>query len=411
MVDGVAIQFHQKVCKINNMKLDHPKSLHRYPKRGSNQADVGNYNEKLVLQLVREHGSLTKAEATRETGLSANATSVIFRSLEEQGLLSRGEPIRGRIGQPSTPLRINPAACHYVALKIGRRSIELAVVNFVGDIISIQKKSVPFPTPKMTLEFVKTKLNAVLRSAKQSRKTILGMGVAMPFELWSWTAEFGAPKDEMETWRDFDAVNALGAIVPWEIIIENDATSACRAELVFGSHADKQDWIYFFIGTFIGGGVVLNGSVFPGRRGNAGGFGPMRVPVQEGGNRLVDHASLVSLEHSLAKAGESPFLLYEQQDDWNQFEPFVGHWISHAGRNLAHAIVSSLAVIDFEAVVIDGAMPTSVRSRLVDEVFDQLERTDLQGVVMPKIETGQVGLQARTKGAAATFICRDFLIG
>ena len=389
---------------------DLPNSLRPYPKRGSNQVDVGSYNERLVLQLVREHGSLTKAEATRATGLSANATSVIFRSLEKEGLLVRGEPIRGRVGQPSTPLRINPAACHYVALKIGRRSIELAVVNFVGEILSIQKKSLPFPTPKLTLEFVKTKLNIVLRSAKKSRKAILGMGVAIPFELWSWTEEFGAPKDEMETWRDFDAVNALGAIVPWEVLVENDATAACRAELVFGSHVDKQDWIYFYIGTFIGGGVVLNGSVFPGRRGNAGGFGPMRVPDREGGNRLVDHASLVCLEHNLSQAGTSPFLLYDNQDDWNQFEPFVKHWISRAGRNLAHAIVSSLAVIDFEAVVIDGAIPTSVKSSLVNEVLDQLGHTDLQGVIMPKVEAGQVGLQARTKGAAATFICRDFLI-
>jgi hypothetical protein len=70
--------------------------------------------------------------------------------------------------------------------------------------------------------------------------------------------------------------------------------------------------------------------------------------------------------------------------------------------------VSSLAVIDFEAVVIDGAIPASVKSSLVEEVLVQLERTDLQGVIMPKVEAGQIGLQARTKGAAAAFICRDF---
>lgn len=378
-------------------------------KKGTNQLAVRSYNERLVLQLVREHGTLTKAEATRATGLSANASSVIFRSLENDGLLIRGEPIRGRIGQPSTPLRINPEAHHFVSLRIGRRSLDLAVVNFVGEIISIRSSSQPFPTPEATLEFFKSELNGVLRSAKQNRNSISGMAVAMPFELWSWTEEFRAPIEEMEAWRNFDVAREFGKSVPWEVLVENDATAACRAELVFGSHAERQDWIYFYVGTFIGGGVVLNGSVFPGRRGNAGGFGPMRVPEQEGGNRLVDHASLVVLEQHIAAAGGEPLGLYQERDDWDQFEPHVGNWISRASRNLADAIVSSLSVLDFEAVIIDGAIPTDVKKRLVNEVKVQLEHADLQGVLMPDIEPGQMGWRARTIGAAAALISAGYL--
>lgn len=384
--------------------------LHQNSKKGSNQVAVRGYNERLVLQLVREHGELSKAEVTRATGLSANAVSVIFRALEAEGLLLRGEPIRGRIGQPSIPLRINPDAHHYVALKIGRRSIELAVVNFVGDVVAYVDHAQPFPTPRSTLEFVETELPGLLKSAKKSRKAISAMAVAMPFELWSWTEEFGAPTAEMEAWRDFDAVADLSEIVPWEVVVENDATAACRAEVVFGSHPEKQDWIYFYIGTFIGGGVVLNGSVFPGRRGNAGGFGPMRVPDQEGGNRLVDHASLVVLEREIAHSGGKPFALYDPEINWQKFEPLLTEWITRAGRNLSHAIISSLAVMDFEAVVIDGAIPKQVKDRLVQEVISQLEATDLQGVLMPKVEAGQIGQQARTIGAAAALVSADYLI-
>ena len=87
--------------------------------KGTNQVAIRGYNERLLLQLVRRHGEMTKAEATRATGLSANATSVIFRALEESGLVVRGNRILGRIGQPSTPMRINPDAHRYVTLKIG----------------------------------------------------------------------------------------------------------------------------------------------------------------------------------------------------------------------------------------------------------------------------------------------------
>ncbi|WP_417241129.1 ROK family protein [Celeribacter halophilus] len=378
--------------------------------KGTNQVTVGSYNERLVLQLVREHGELSKAQATRATGLSANAISVIFRSLEADGLLLRGEPIRGKVGQPSTPLRINPDAHHYVSLKIGRRSMELAVVNFIGEVLATKERFFPFPTPDETFNFIKDELQAVLRSAKKTRKAISGMAVAMPFELWHWTDDFGAPVEEMAAWRDFDAARDLGNLVPWDVVVENDATAACRAEVVFGRHVEKHDWIYFYVGTFIGGGIVLNGRVFPGRRGNAGGFGPMRVPDQEGGNRLVDHASLVTLERAVAASSGNAYTLYEASGGWDMFEPLVSEWVVRAGRNIAHAIVSSLAVIDFEAVVIDGAMPADVRNRLVSEVVSQLRQMDLQGVLMPDVEAGKFGRQARIIGAAAALISAEYLI-
>ncbi len=386
------------------------KRLFVNPKKGTNQVAVGNYNERLVLQLVREHGELSKAEATRASGLSANAISVIFRSLEADGLLLRGEPIRGRVGAPSTPLRINPVAHSYVVLKIGRRSMELAVVNFTGEVIASKELFQSFPTPVATVKFVQDELRDLLRLAQRTRKSISSMAIAMPFELWHWTDDFDAPAEEMEAWRDFDVEHGIRKLVPWDVIVENDATAACRAEVVFGSHADKQDWIYFYVGTFIGGGIVLNGSVFRGRRGNAGGFGPMRVPDQEGGNRLVDHASLVTLERLVAKVTGRPFSPYEASDGWGEFEPLVSDWITRAGRNLAHAIVSSLSVIDFEAVVIDGAMPVEITNRLVSEVISQLQQTDLQGVLMPEVEAGTFGRQARTIGAAAALVSADYQI-
>ena len=113
------------------MDTDHRKSLlFTNPQKGSNQGAIRTYNERLVLQLIREHGELSKAEATVATGLSANAISEIFRSLEKSNLLLRGDPIRGRVGQPSIPLRINPEANRYMVLKIGRRSLEMGIADF-----------------------------------------------------------------------------------------------------------------------------------------------------------------------------------------------------------------------------------------------------------------------------------------
>ncbi|MFC6671094.1 hypothetical protein [Marinobacterium aestuariivivens] len=155
----------------------------------------------------------------------------------------------------------------------------------------------------------------------------------------------------------------------------------------------------------------MNGSVFPGRRGSSGGFGPLRVPDEPGGDRLVDHASLVVLERMIADSGGDPLLqIYSEDSDWGAIEPLVQTWMSRAGRSLAHAIISTLAVIDFEAVIIDGAFPPNIRDRLVGEVERQLDRLDMQGIVRPEIKPGHFGSIARALGAAAHQISTEYMI-
>ena len=376
--------------------------------RGSNQITVRSHNERLILGLVRRNGELSKSEAARLTGLSNNATSVILRALEEENLLLKGEPIRGKVGQPSVPMRINPDARYYLALRIGRRAVELAVINFAGEIIGGAQQSVPYPTPGQVLDFFRDRLTKVLRAAKLRKSDVSGMSVVMPFELWSWTNEFDAPASEMLDWKDFDVATALQPLVSCPVIIENDGTAACRAELLFGQHPHKSDWIYFYIGTFVGGGVVLDNRLFAGKRGNAGGFGPMRVPERNGKDRLVDHASLVVLERALERNGKTPppFMCMDRDDQ--TVAPELNDWIERAAHGLAHATVSSLAIIDFEGVVIDGAVSDSVKIELVQAVTEKLRQIDVQGVEPPHIEPGQMGPNARLLGAAAVQIDQSF---
>ncbi|WP_181409907.1 ROK family transcriptional regulator [Martelella alba] len=380
------------------------------PIRGSNQTTVRGFNERLVLHLIRQYGALTKAEATRATGLSPNAVSVIFNALEADELLLRQAPIRGRVGQPSVPMCLNPDARHYVGLKVGRRSFDMVVANFTGVAVARRSRRHNYPTPEGLIDFVKTNLTPLLRSAHKKRDEIFGFSVAMPSEIWHWRDVFDAPREEMGNWRSFDIVAALQGLVAGPVTCENDGTAACRCELIFGPQTHKQDFIYFFAGTFIGGGIVLNGSVFTGRNGNSGGFGPLRIPDEPGGHRLIDHASLAVLERQIAASGGNPDALYVEDPDWQQFEPLVSDWIARAGRSLGHAIVSTLAVIDFEAVIIDGAFPDAIRNRLVDEVIEQMGRLDLQGVSRPEIGAGHFGAVARALGAAAYCISTDCMI-
>lgn len=380
--------------------------------RGSNQSGMRDHNERLVLSLVRQHGALAKSDIARITGLSAQTISVIMRALEQDGLLLRGEPVRGRIGQPSVPMHLNPEGALFLGLKIGRRSADLVLVDFLGQVRDTRRRTYRYPTPGGITSFVAEAVPGLVNSlptALQGR--VSGMGVAMPFQLWNWVQALGAPQVEMDAWRDRDIQADLVAITGMPVYVQNDATSACGAELVFGTGERPKDFLYFYFGTFIGGGLVLNGQLFLGRTGNAAGVGPIPVPAPNGRlGRLFDVASMSTLAAAMEAAGESSDHLWEQPDVWHVSEGLLSGWLDQAAEGLAWAILSASTLLELEAVLIDGWMPPAIRAEVTRRTEAALARLDLSGITPPVVREGSVGAAARSLGAAAIPLSQRYLI-
>jgi len=376
--------------------------------RGTTQTGVRLYNERLILSLIRRHKNLAKVEIARLTGLSTQTTTVIINRLETDGLLLAGEPQRGRIGQPSVPYSLNPDGAFGIGLMIGRRSSDLVLMDFTAGIRARRRMIYPFPAPQDILAFAEREMPNLLAQLPGAQHVrISGVGVAMPFELWNWEADLETPPGALGGWRDFDVAAELSRrFAPWPVRLCNDATSACAAELTFGAGSAYRDFAYFYVGTFIGGGIVLNGSLFPGRSGNAGALGSMPVMGREKNGeaslqQLIRTASIYRLERRLIAAGQRGTDIWLSPDDWSSFKEPLDAWIAEAADALAQAIVAVLAVIDFEVIVIDGAFPADVRRRLVERINERLTCIDRQGLTEAAVVVGSIGRDARAIGGAA----------
>jgi predicted NBD/HSP70 family sugar kinase len=380
--------------------------------RGVSPAGMRAQNERLVLTLIRRHGALAKAEIARMTGLSAQTVSVIMRQLEADDLLLRGAPKRGRVGQPAVPHALNPDGAYFLGTKIGRRSLDVVMIDFLGAIRDRVSHRYAFPHPTEVIAQITAAAEAcdALLGARADR--IAGLGIAMPFELWSWAEATGAPRAAIEAWRETDLRAELQARLRFPISIHNDATAACGAELVFGSGAGLSDFLYFFIGSFVGGGVVLNRSLHVGRTGNAGALGSMPVPLPGGGTgQLIDQVSLLTLERRLVECGIAPDRLYGEGADWSGLGGALDAWIESAAAGLAHAIIAGAAVIDFEAAVIDGSMPATVRDRLIAATAAAMGQLDTAGIAPPRLCPGRLGPISRALGGATLPLFERYLIG
>lgn len=378
--------------------------------RGTNQSGMRVRNERLVLSLVRQHTALAKSEIARMTGLSAQTVSVIMRQLEEDGLLLRGEPVRGKVGQPSVPMRLNPDGALFFGLKVGRRSTELVMTDFLGQVRKRSRQTYEYPTPDATIAFATESLQRMMDDlSPDARDRVAGLGIAKPFYLWDWAQTLQVPQEKMDLWRTADIRTELASVFEIPIFEQNDATAACGAELVFGPAGGARDFLYFYVGFFIGGGVVLNGNIFAGR-GNAGALGPLPVPMKTGQVRpLIDVASLYMLERAIISSGNDAAMLWETTEDWAVAKPVLDVWVQEAALGLAYAIESSCSLIDFECVKIDGWMPLGVKKQLIEAIEDQLSMLNWTGLERPVIRAGSVGPDARALGAASLPLSEKFL--
>jgi predicted NBD/HSP70 family sugar kinase len=379
--------------------------------RGTNQSGMRAHNEKLILTLLRRQPGLAKSDLTRQTGLSAQTISVIMRTLEKEGLVQRGEPQRGRIGQPSIPLSLNPNGAYAMGLKIGRRSTDLVLTNFLGEVIYRTARTHRYPNPRATVDFAFEAIDDLVgRLAKSERSRIAGLGIAMPFYLWSWAQALGVPDATMAVWKSADIRGEIASRYNFPVYLENDASSACAAEVAYGRANGLENYLYFYVGYFIGGGIVLNGNVFAGPDGNAGALGPMPVPVNGRTGQLIEVASLSELERQLAVAGFQTGSMWEGAENWYIDDAILERWISAAAAGLAYAIASACSIVDFPAIVVDGWLPIEVRARLVETVRLELEKTNMTGLERPVIHPGDVGADARVLGAASLPISARFLL-
>ena len=385
--------------------------------RGSNQIGMGQYNERVVLQAIRLHGALPQAEIARVTHLTAQTVSLIIARLEAGGLLLRLAPLRGKVGQPSVPIALNPEGAFSIGIKIGRRSMDALLVDFSGQVRERLSFAYPFPDPDTLFDEIGACLKQLRKSLKPAlRERLHGIGVAAPLSLGGWQELLGIAPALAEKWHGIDIgerVAALGASVGLPVEFVKDTAAACVAELVAGRGRSIRSFLYVFVDTFIGGGLVLDSHLRGGVNGNAGALGSLplglgqsdqaRAPAQ-----LLSAASLWNLEALYAKARLGVDAWADERAMRDPWLPCTRAWLRSTCPAIALALNSAACLLDLEGVIIDGSFSRELLQALLTEVERALDRYSWEGVSRPQLLAGTIGSDARAIGGALLPLYANF---
>lgn len=378
--------------------------------KGSNSVQLRHYNERVVLDAIRRFGQASKAEVARFAHLTPPAVAAIIEALVVGGYVVENGKRFGGKGQPSAMYALAPDGAYSIGLHIGRRAMDAILTGFSGQTVAFETHEYDHPDPdsiRRLGEAAIARFRAQLGPAKSAR--LIGIGISAPYFIGGWDEELGFPSDVQVAWRAIDLRSHFAESQGLPVMIENDASAAAVAELVYGVGKQYPDFLHISLSTFVGGGLVLDGTLQTGPNGNTAALGPFPVShsnlasVAKPSGRfevLLHRASIYTLVHHLRVNGVEITRVRELDPMPPEARALVSEWQDDCADALAQAIIGSIAVVDLEAVVIDGLLPTPLLLEIVDRVKTCFEAMIPTGLIPPLIVAGTQGARASALGAS-----------
>lgn len=353
--------------------------------RGTNQEFGRPYNRRTVLETIRLHGPIERAEIARRVGLTVQTVANITRELEEQDFItgSRNEP-KGR-GSPSTSLAINASGGHTIGVHVTQFKLEAALVDLGGTIIAEHEHRLDTSNPEMAFKAIKD-LIAELTTGNVRR--LLGVGLAMPGPFDVDTMSFVGPTT-LEGWRGFAVERRLAEVSPVPAFIETDSAAAALGERLHGVGRTFSDFFFLYFGLGLGGCMVHDGVAARGAFRNAGEIG--HVPLVPGGERC-------------ACGNDGCVERYVSLEAYYRREPAIGRagWIAEAAPVLRRAIGTIENLFDPQTIIVSGIGEDALLTDLVAAAEPLANSvSNRKARAMPRIIRSANGHDAVLRGAAA----------
>nr|WP_097251405.1 ROK family transcriptional regulator [Streptomyces sp. 1222.2] len=371
---------------------------------GVNLLALRSHNGALVLDLLRGAGTagISRLELAERTGLTPQAVSKITARLRADGLLTEAGYRASTGGKPRTVLRLVPDAGHAVGLHLDRDELTAVLCDLTGTVVGERRAELNLGAgADAVVEGAAREVEALLARASEGRPAaskdpdgdahgssllpVLGVGVALPGPLDHLHGVLHRVTGFPE-WDGFPLRAALVRRLGMPVVVDKDTNAAALGlAATAGAHGS---FAYLHLGTGLGAGLVIDGTVHRGARTRAGEFGHQVVqldgPLCECGNRGCIEALC------LAAVGRGD--------------------VDEAARVLGAGVANLVGLLDIELVLLGGrtveAWPDAF-VRGVGFVLDEWARRQGEDPAVPVRVVGG-GASAVAEGAAQLLLAPLF---
>jgi predicted NBD/HSP70 family sugar kinase len=338
--------------------------------RGTTQQSSAPYNRRIVLDIIRRQGTISRREIVDLVSLSPQTVANITNDLQALGLIvaRRLTGAKSR-GQPPIAFELNPNAGNSIGISVEPGRVSAGLVNLVGEIL--ERRAVDLDTHDQRR--VLTSILGLIRELRRrpaASERVWGVGVALPGPLVKTDISFLGPT-ALEGWTDLSIFDELRDAIRLQVFYNVDSVAAALGETLFGVARSLDTFFYMHFGVGLGGTLVVNRSAYWGANGNATEIG--HIPAVPGGKAcycgnagcLERYLSLHSLAEALG-VSDAPDrdarIVAELQ---RNTDPALQAWCRDAADRLRDAVCVIENILDPVTIVIGGSAPKLLVERLV----------------------------------------------
>ena len=234
-------------------------------------------NRRIVLNLIRTHQPISRADLARHSGLQRSTVSVIAEQLIKERWITEGANGHTPRGRRPTFLHLNKERVGIIGINVRPVTTTLALADLDANFLAQDSLATP-QEPKQFLAELIPRVQKLM--ASRPELTFEGVGVSVPgrVDLASKKLVF-APN---LGWRDFDLKTPLEKATQLPVELENAANSCALSEICFGRRAEGlRNLVVVTVSEGIGCGLILNHQLVQGSTGTAGEFGHAAL-IQDG---------------------------------------------------------------------------------------------------------------------------------
>lgn len=320
------------------------------------QKRIRKYHYFLLLSLIQRHKEVSRAQLAKLTSISNTTVGKIIKVLIEDGLVNEVGQTVGEVGRRATILKINPEGAYIIGVEINLTNTEIAIVALDGTILkSNYLKLNANQKPEKVLNEIAINIeNLINQVSLVTKEKIIAIGIGMP-GLITW------PDGEVLVvpqfhWNNVKVTSFLEEKLDYFVYVDTDVRTALLAESFFGSMTNHQNAVCIYIGSGVGGAVMMNGEIVRGHHNMLGEIG--HITLDPNGS-LCDCGRLGCLQtyicsSDLEKKAQRPikdiFAAYDLKEDW------AVRLIEQARNYLGMTISNISCLYNPEAILITGPM-------------------------------------------------------
>ena len=227
-------------------------------------------NRRLILNMIRADGPMSRADMATRSGLSPAAVTFVVSELLEENILVEGEASLGAPGRRPIPIKINYAGRLVVGLKLKVGAIDCVLTDLATTPLVSKQVTVPDPSPQSTVEACAAAVRELVADRNApSGAQLSGIGIAVPGVIDNGVCRLS----HRFNWTDVPIAAMLADLVHVPVWADDDTNAFALAQQLFGLGRHHRTVGALAIGAGISCAVVIDGSVHHGASGAAGKMG------------------------------------------------------------------------------------------------------------------------------------------